>query len=362
VSEVLVKSPEGMLRLSVPAAAEWTCQIQRQHWDLRAPPPVAPEEDVRRHVVLQQALWANSGYWSSKIQRASLNMLDVAGVVATEAIAEGELLVRCPSTHFLSPGLVRQLEPEFATLAAVVGREAPVDNQDIDVFLVAMFLADWLAKCTQEVPLTGLDGARGSILSSFAKVLQCETFTAHPYRLAATDPVRFRSSLNPSCEADLIERLAWGVMERYRILSSHKTPGYSAEDFLRAWLLVITRAFEVGGARSTLIPGLDSFNHDPSKQCAKVRLDSSGDMCLEATRSIEPGEQVFLEYGELSNPMLFRTYGFTMPPEALPVQSCLILPNRVLRVLNKHLPASHAGRLLQLDSSRLLPDLRGLLQ
>ena len=249
---------------------EWTCQIQRQHWDLRAPPPIAPEEDVRRHVVLQQALWANSGYWSSKIQRASLNMLDVAGVIATEAIAEGELLVRCPSTHFLSPGLVRQLEPDFATLAAVVGREAPVDNQDIDVFLVAMFLADLLATCTQEVPLTGLDGARGTILSSFAKVLQCETFTEHPYRLAATDPVRFRSSLNPSCEADLIERLAWGVMERYRILSSHKTPGYSAEDFLRAWLLVITRAFEVGGARSTLIPGLDSFNHDPSKQCAKV--------------------------------------------------------------------------------------------
>ena len=338
VSEVLVKAPEGMLSMLVPAAAMpgdtlvftkglasgWTCQIQRQHRDLAAPSPVDPSEDIQRHEELQRALCENSGYWNPKIQRASLNMLEVPGVVATAPVAEGEVLATCPHAYHVSPHLVRQLDPDLAVLAAMVGREAPADNQDIDILLVAMFLAGLLAQCTQDRARSGLDGVRGNILHSFAKVLLCETFALHPYRRAASDPASFRRSLTPSCEADLIERLSWGVLERYRLICVEKPPRYSSEEFLRAWLMVITRAFEVGGTRSTLVPGLDCFNHDPSRQCAKVRLDSSGDMCLEATRCITPGEEIFLEYGELSNPMLYRTYGFTLPTKAAGDVSSLI--------------------------------------
>ncbi|CAE7760578.1 set11, partial [Symbiodinium sp. KB8] len=379
ISEVLVKAPEGMLRMSVPAAADpgdslvftkglasgssgtYMCQVQRRHGELVAPSAIGPAEDLRRHVELQRALQESSGYWSHKIERATSSMLEVPGVVVTEAVAEGEVLAVCPSAFHLSPGLIRRLDPDLAALAAVVAREAPADNQDIDVFLVAMFLAGLLNRCTRDCA-PELDDARGVILHLFAKVLLCETFEHHPYRLAANNPTGFRSSLSPSCEADLIERLSWGVMERYRLIGMEKRPQYSSEEFLRAWLMVITRAFEIGGTRSTLVPGLDSFNHDSSRKCAKVRLDSSGDMRLEATRCIMPGEEVFLEYGELSNPMLYRTYGFTLPAEVPTVQSCLILPNRLQRVLNQHLPSSHTGRLLQLDSNQLLPELRSLLQ
>ena len=373
-----MKAPEGMLRMSVPAAAlagdtllftkglrhEWTCQIQRQHFDLRAPPPVSPKEDMQRHVELHQALQANSGYWSNKIERASLDKLEVSGVVAIAPIVEGEVLVKCPSASHISPGFVRRLKPELATLAAVVGREAPADNQDIDVFLVSMFVADLLTKCMQDGAATSL-GAHGDILCSFARVLLCETFEKHPYRLAASSAsaASFRRGLNPSCEADLIERLSWGVIERYRLLCAEHPVAFSAEQFLRAWLMVITRAFELGGSRSTLVPGLDSFNHDPVKRCAAVRLDSSGDMWLEATRCIEPGEEVYLEYGELSNPLLYRTYGFTLPPEARSLQQtvrCCAAPLALgsSRVVARCCPFTAAWS-YRIESSEFLEAARG---
>ena len=76
-----------------------------------------------------------------------------------------------------------------------------------------------------------------------------------------------------------------------------------------------TRAFDVDGTRTTLVPGLDSFNHDPSRASARAAADGRGGMFVVATRDIEAAEEVFLLYQQFSNSELYRKYGFTLPME-----------------------------------------------
>ena len=283
-------------------------------------PPVAPFEDLQRHLRLQQVLKENGGTWNPKIERASTDRLIVPGIVATESISKGEVLVRCPPHLLLSSQAVRQMAPAYAVIAAEAANELIFDRGNVDIALQATFIASLVA--ASEDPSTRgptiLHEGKRVVWEAFLKVLRCETFAQHPYRLAAQDPVAFKSSLLPSCEADLIEYLAWTVVQWYDIVTScssaYEAPlFFSPEQFLRAWLLVTTRAFDVDGTCTTLVPGLDSFNHDPLRASARAAPDGTGGMLIAATRDIESGEEIFLLYQKFSNSELYRKYGFTLP-------------------------------------------------
>lgn len=284
---------------------------------------VEPDEDIRRHDFMQQSLKENGGTWNPKIKRASTDRLIVPGIVAAEPISKGEVLVRCPPELFISSEAVRQMAPAYAILAAEAANELAFDRGNVDWALQATFLASMMA-AAEDARIKGpsIPEAKREVWEAFLQVLLCETFTQHPYRLAAEDPAAFKSSLLPSCEADLIEYLAWTVLQWYDILTSHSSYAassaslqFSAEQFLRAWLLVTTRAFDVDGTRTTLVPGLDSFNHDPSRASARAAADGRGGMFVVATRDIEAAEEVFLLYQQFSNSELYRKYGFTLPME-----------------------------------------------
>lgn len=45
-------------------------------------------------------------------------------------------------------------------------------------------------------------------------------------------------------------------------------------------------------------------------------------MVLVAAREYLPGEEITIMYGDLSNPVLFRQYGFTLPPDEEPGYTC----------------------------------------
>eukprot|EP00913_Durusdinium_trenchii_P014680 g13773.t1 len=80
-----------------------------------------------------------------------------------------------------------------------------------------------------------------------------------------------------------------------------------------------------------------------------------GGMLVAATRDIEAGEEVFFTYSQLSISELYRTYGFTLPLEAMRHQTFTVLPSRVRFLLLKHLPPSHAGLLIEFHSAVLHP-------
>lgn len=295
-------------------------KVHSLRFPMGAPTPVEPLEDLQRHLGLQQVLKENGGTWNPKIERASTDRLIVPGIVATESISKGEVLVRCPPHLLLSSQAVRQMAPAFAVIAAEAANELAFDRENVDIALQATFIASLVA--ASEDPSTRgptiLHEGKRVVWEAFLKVLRCETFAQHPYRLAAQDPVAFKSALLPSCEADLIEYLAWTVVQWYDIVTScssaYKAPLlFSPEQFLRAWLLVTTRAFDVDGTRTTLVPGLDSFNHDPLRASACAAPDGTGGMLIAATRDIQSGEEIFLLYQKLSNSELYRTYGFTLP-------------------------------------------------
>ena len=325
---------ESLVEVKVPPTAKPgdTLIIHRpQDAQVRARPKftaanlkVEPEEDVGRHVFLQQVLKNHGATWNPKIERASTDRLTVPGIVASEAISKGEVLVRCPPDLFISSQAVRQMVPAYAIVAAAAANELAFDRRSVDLALQATFLASMIAAAedsNKKRPM--IEEAKREVWEAFLQVLLCETFVQHPYMFAAQDPVAFKSSLLPSCEADLIEYLAWTSMQWYeRVTSGSSYASYdaalefSAEQFLRAWLLVTTRAFDMDGTRTTLVPGLDSFNHDPSRACARACTDERGGMMIVATRDIAAAEEVFLLYQQFSNSELYRTYGFTLPMDA----------------------------------------------
>ena len=387
-------------------------QVRSLSLPMAAPSPVDPKQDNQRHETLQRLLKENKGTWNPKIERASTDRLQVPGIVTNERISKGEVLVRCPPELLLSPMAVRQLCPEQAVMVAEAAHQVPFDSANIDLALQATFLASWIAAIENfGSKITIRDPVKQDVWGAFLQVLLCETFAQHPYRLSAQDPAAFKSLLSPSCEADLIEYLSWTVMQWYDVLANSFSAEFSAEQFLRAWLMVTTRAFDVDGTRTTLVPGLDSFNHDPNRHSARAAPDGLGGMLVAATRDIEAGEEVFFTYQQFSISELYRTYGFTLPLEAswqngnsslrlfcfhkekysnivemvaireashLPKakecsvtkplfdrveneamrhQTFTVLPSRVRFLLLKHLPPNHAGRWIEFHSAMLHPTL-----
>jgi len=113
--------------------------------------------------------------------------------------------------------------------------------------------------------------------------------------------------------------------------------------FLHAWLCLLTREF--GGAHgSALIPLIEFFNHCPGPGADQEWDDEADAVVVRARRAHAAGEEVFISYAPLSNPILFRTYGFTVPPEVEPTWTCTFVETEVLQAAPPEL-ADHLAAL-----------------
>lgn len=89
------------------------------------------------------------------------------------------------------------------------------------------------------------------------------------------------------------------------------------EEFSWSYITVVSRTFKVlkdGIEVAVMSPFIDSANHDPNGVfCSKVFDSQTRELVIRSDRSIKANEQVFLQYGPLSNHELLFYYGFALP-------------------------------------------------
>lgn len=98
--------------------------------------------------------------------------------------------------------------------------------------------------------------------------------------------------------------------------AAHKALRLAApeRDYLRLSCLARSRAlsgFEDDAFEFTLVPALDLANHD-LRPTAAIADGDGGAKALVAVADLEPGDEVTISYGPLSNAKLLRVYGFAL--------------------------------------------------
>ncbi|KAF4119924.1 SET protein [Geosmithia morbida] len=121
------------------------------------------------------------------------------------------------------------------------------------------------------------------------------------------------------------------------------------EEYTRAWLLVNSRTFYNGSSltegypweeRLALIPLADLFNHSREAGCS-VNFSDEG-YVVTAVRGNDPGEEMYISYGDYSNDYILAEYGFAVEGRDDEEMICLndvVFPKA--RALG--LPSSHDG-------------------
>mmetsp|Transcript_9959 Transcript_9959/g.26369 ORF Transcript_9959/g.26369 Transcript_9959/m.26369 type:complete len:369 (+) Transcript_9959:92-1198(+) len=194
------------------------------------------------------------------------------------------------------------------------------------------------------------------VWARFSEVLLGEDFGGHPYwrALAAPAACRVRKLMAPSREYDHAH-----VMSR-RLLAVHQAiktalpadilgPAVDPGLFFQAWLSLRTRAFHTGDG-SVLVPVVDFFNHSGSPGAAWSWDEEAAAMIVTATRAHAVGEHVCISYGLRPNPLLLRTYGFTLPPESEPSWAFVLQGKKPRELYNRYLPRRYAELNIHFDS------------
>merc|ERR1712232_834733 len=101
--------------------------------------------------------------------------------------------------------------------------------------------------------------------------------------------------------------------------------------FLKAWVCVLSRSIKTPHG-SAVIPAVDMFNHRPEPDAILDWDDDSDTLIVRACRKVAQGHEVCIAYGELSNPLLYRTYGFTVPSDEEPKSSCTFKSQELCRL------------------------------
>ncbi|CAE8621762.1 unnamed protein product, partial [Polarella glacialis] len=252
------------------------------------------------------------------VYRQVLGADGLKGMVAGEAVLAGEELACIPGQFFLSRGSLREaVGPAFFEAAAAT---EPVMPDSVTAACLAVLFSKSLAgfdeQQQQQQQPRQQQPAMGSIEAVWAwhcAVLLDQSFDAHPYVRAIANPELTGALLQPSClsartlaYANQIIDDASAIMQGSpgKLLAS-VVPGPVC---FHAYLCIISRGFENGA----LVPIADCFNHSADPGVA-WDIDSLGNMVLTAARNHSKGEELSISYGEKSNPLLFREYGFTLP-------------------------------------------------
>lgn len=159
-------------------------------------------------------------------------------------------------------------------------------------------------------------------------------------------------------QADYV-RTVYGCM---RSVGSKEMPNFDEGLFLQAWLCLLTRRFR-GPEGSALVPGVDFLNHSWEPNASSDWDEESGAVIVTTTRDLKQGEEVLISYGDFSNPLLFRTYGFTLPSRCETCRSCTFTEEELLATAPKEVAEDlQALPNLHLNSMQVTDELAVLLQ
>ncbi|ETI49945.1 hypothetical protein F441_06390 [Phytophthora nicotianae CJ01A1] len=118
----------------------------------------------------------------------------------------------------------------------------------------------------------------------------------------------------------------------YQHLFGNNNEFINPEAFFWAISILMSRATSGQNQPFALIPFFDWFNHaDNGDECVQ-EFDPLKGFTVHTTKSYEPGEQLFINYGNHGNLRLLRNYGFTTPNNpydvvTLPIPAALEQPN-----------------------------------
>lgn len=338
--EVEVGTERKTLTVTVPekaVAGDWllaSWDAVQGHWHLRILRELSPgawrQSLITRAVDVDalnvfermvEAARADGAFVSPKIARGTSPPLAVPGLVTTEAVEAGEVMLRLPSRLHISPRTCQQTWPE---LCAAVEGVADLSEFRLVEAVHNACVATLLAAAA---PLMSGEGGEKlqfcALWQHYAEALLAEPFDRHPYVLALADEAGLLSVLEPSGEGAYAELMGQDAAATHQMIEAGVPPellcpGFTPGRFLQARLCTLTREFGTP-AGSALVPILDFGNHCDARPGMRVSWDLAEDvMVVKAIRAHAAGEELYITYGRHSNPVLFRTYGFVGLPEEEP--------------------------------------------
>lgn len=224
-----------------------------------------------------------------------LGGVNVRGVLCTQPVAEGELLMRVPLGCVLLEGREGDERPPFAG--------APF----------ALRFAGRLLELRDE--------ARAAEGAGTLQTLQNQTTWAALLPSAGETPLSGAIMEAGPCRSGYAP--AAGALEEVRAMAAEAAAASQThpdrEDWAWALGMVLSRALRMKGKRM-MIPAVDLLNHGGTQRNIQVGLavpqwgaaaDGAGDIVVVAGRDLTAGEQVLFSYGDTrSNDFFFRYFGF----------------------------------------------------
>jgi len=270
-----------------------------------------------------------------KLRRGVSPALGVPGLIVSERVAEGEVLFRVPASLHISPPTCREAMPELCSAVDALPGLFHHTEAGHAACLTAL-LSNALERI-DGMASRACGHPAAELWDCYAHACLGEDFSKHPYVLAMLDIVTLHRKLSPSSVAkhaammvghtlavrDVIHR---GVDPRLQGARAHSGV------FLQAQLCLLSREFKTPKG-SSLVPVVDLLNHSTTPGLRQRWEQEGPAMVLTATRSHEVGEELCITYGRVSNPLLLRTYGFTIPPQLEESLTCTLSADVVQRFI-----------------------------
>lgn len=284
-------------------------------------PPAIDVDTTKEYELMRDTASSAGAVWSSKIRRCATASLGTPGIIAAGSIGDGEVLCKMPSSLLVSRAeCEKQMRVVFVALAKL---EFPSEDRRAEaahVTCIAVQLQvaahnfghsvdvnDTMKKLAADVPAAWKHCANGLLDLNFQD---------HPYILALRKSIDDNNSPSPEV-AHAIEAANYvlAVHKKITALQDMIKVCVDVRYFMHSWLCLLTRQFGTPDG-SAMVPLVEFFNHS-SHAGADQDWDEEGDaVVIRSCRAHKPGEEVFLTYGDMSNSMLWRTYGFTVPPSS----------------------------------------------
>merc|ERR1712107_480640 len=155
-----------------------------------------------------------------------------------------------------------------------------------------------------------------------AELLLSLSVAFHPYVKSAEQADALKKDLSPSLEFEHVAALVGYVFTVFNCINekvdAHLLPrGFNRGLFLKSWVCLLSRSIKTPHG-SALIPAVDMFNHKPDADAILDWDPETDALVVKACRPVPAGSEVCIAYGALPNPLMYRTYGFTVPPREEP--------------------------------------------
>ncbi|CEM07993.1 unnamed protein product [Vitrella brassicaformis CCMP3155] len=280
---------------------------------------------------LRTAMGANDGHIS-----AALTLLDGSegqrghrGIVASRAIAANEVLLTIPRKVMLTGSAVEGIHPLVAEVQKIPGLHLK-HNAPLQAFMALAL--DHIDTHGTAAPLSVISGTKEvhSLWEAWLKLIASLPTPPLP-AIAAGNHTDAAPPLyaSPSLLATLAAKhRSFYAQDHRKILANVDRrilgPRFGLESFMRATALLQSRSMAVANGLGDVVPcGADLLNHAPSRFAnARWQFDAVVDsLQVNASRAIAAGEEIVISYGDRSNPQLFLSFGFTLPPTLEPFQT-----------------------------------------